>query len=99
MGYWRYVYRFLVGYRGGKRPLEKHRRTWGVNIKMDIQEVGCGGMYWFEMAQDRERWRTYVSAVMNCRFPCNVGNFLTSCKPVSFSRRTLVHGVNMSVTK
>ena len=45
---------------------------------------------------DRDRWRTLVSAVMNLRFPWNAGNFLTSCKPVSFSRRTLHHGVSKS---
>jgi len=51
-------------------------------------------MDWIGMAQDRERWRTLVSAVMNLRIPCNAGNFLTSCKQVSFSRRTLHHGLS-----
>ena len=51
-------------------------------------------MDWIGLAQDRDRWRTLVSAVMNLRFPQNAGNFLTSCKPVSFSRRTLHHGVS-----
>ena len=83
-----------MGHREGKRPLERHRHTRGDNIKMDIQEVGCGVMDLFELAQDRDRWRTYVSAVMNCQFLLNVGNFFTSCKLVSFSRRTLLHGVN-----
>jgi len=46
------------------------------------------------LAQDRDRWRTLASAVMNLRVPCNAGNFLTSCKPVSFSGRTLHHGVS-----
>ena len=57
-------------------------------IRMDHQEVGCGYMNWIGLAQDRDRWRTLVSAVMNLRVPWNAGNFLTSCKPVSCSGRT-----------
>ena len=68
---------------------------WVDNIRMDLQEVGCGYMDWIGLAQDRDRWRTLVSVVMNLRVPCNAGNFLTSCKPVSFSRRTLHHGVSI----
>jgi DNA relaxase NicK len=45
------------------------RRRWEDNIKMDLQEVGCGGMDWIDMAQDRDRWRAVVNAVMNLRVP------------------------------
>ena len=93
MGEERGVYRVLVGKPEGRRPLGRPRRRWVDNIKMDLQEVGCRYMYWIGLAQDRDRWWTLVSAVMNLRVPWNAGNFLTSCKPVSFSRRTLHHGV------
>ena len=61
-----------------KRPLGRLRRTWEDNIKMDLQEVGCGGLDWIELAQDRDRWWALVNAVMNPRVPKNAGNFLTS---------------------
>ena len=96
MGEERGVYRVLVGKPEGRRPLVRPRRRWVDNIRMDLQEVGCGYMDWTGLAQDRDRWRTLVSAVMNLRVQWNVGNFLTSCKPVSFSRRTLNHGVSKS---
>jgi hypothetical protein len=51
----------------GKRPMGRPRRRWEDNIKMDLQEVGCGGMDWIEVAQDRNRWRALVNAVMNIR--------------------------------
>ena len=94
MGEERGVYRVLVGKPEGRRPLGRPRRRWVDNIRMDLQEVGCGYMDWIGLAQDRDRWRTLVSAVMNLRVPWNAGNFLTSCKQVSFSRRTLHHGVS-----
>jgi hypothetical protein len=63
------VYRVLVGNPEGKRPLGRPRRRWKFNIKMDLQEVGCGGMDWIELAQDKDRWRDPVNAVMNLRVP------------------------------
>ena len=69
MGEGRDMYRVLVGKPGGKRPLERPRHRWEDNIKMDIQEVGCGGMDWIEQAQDRDRWQALLNAVMNFRVP------------------------------
>ena len=63
------VYRILVGKPEGKRPLGRPRRRWVDNIRTDLQEVGCGYMDWIGLAQDRDRWRTLVSAVMNLRVP------------------------------
>jgi len=60
------VYRVLVGKPEGKRPLGRPRLRW-VDIRTDLQEVGCGYMDWIGLAQDRDRWRTLVSAVMNLR--------------------------------
>ena len=51
----------------GKETSERSRRRWEDNIKMDIQEVRCGGTDWIELAQDRDRWRSFVNAVMNFR--------------------------------
>ena len=59
--------RVLVGKPEGKRPLGRPRRRWEDNIKMDLQEVGCGSMDWIELAQGRNRWWTLVNAVMNFR--------------------------------
>ena len=63
------VYSVLVGKPEGKKPLGRTRRRWEDNIKMNLQEVGCGGMDWIEQAQDRDRWRALVNAVMNLRVP------------------------------
>ena len=63
------VYRVLVGKLEGKTPLGRPRRRWVDNIRMDLEEVGCGYMDWNGLAQDRDSWRTLVSAVMNLRVP------------------------------
>ena len=91
------VYRVLVGKQEGRKRMGRPRRRWVDNIRMDLQEVGCGYMDWIELAQDRESWRTLVNAVMNLRVPWNAGNLVTNCKQVSFSRRTLHHGVSKLV--
>ena len=59
----------MVGKPEGKRLIGRSRRRWEDNIKMDIQEVGCGVMDCIELAQDRDRWRALVNAVMNLRVP------------------------------
>jgi len=63
------VYRVFVGKPEGKRPLARPRPRWEDNIKMDLQEVGCGGMDWIELFQDRDTWRALANAVMNLRVP------------------------------
>jgi len=69
MGEERGAYRVLVGKPEGRRPLGRPSRRWMDNIRMDLQVVGCGDMDWIGLAQDRDRWRTLVSAVMNLRVP------------------------------
>jgi len=69
MGEKRGVYRVLVGKPEGKRPLGRPRHRWEDNIKMDLQEVGCGGMDWIELAHNRDMWRALANAVMNLRVP------------------------------
>jgi len=61
------VYRVLVGKPEGKKTLGRHRRRWEGNIKMDLQEMGCGGMDWIELAQDTDRRRDLVNDVINLR--------------------------------
>ena len=63
------MFRVLVGKPEGRRPLGTSRRRWVDNIRTDLQEVGSGYMDWIRLTQDRNRWRTLVSAVMNLRVP------------------------------
>jgi len=69
MGERRGVYRILMGKPEGKRPLGRSRHRWEDNIKMDFQEVACGGLDWIMLAQDGDRWRALVNAVMNIWVP------------------------------
>jgi hypothetical protein len=69
MGEDRGVHRVLVGKPGGKRPLERPRRRWEDNIKMDLQEVGGDRVDWMELAQDMDRWLALVGTVRNFRVP------------------------------
>jgi hypothetical protein len=78
MGERRGAYRILVGKPEGKRPLGRPRRRWEDNIKMDFQEVGCGGMDCIDLVRDRDRWWGLVNVVMNFRVPQNAENFLIS---------------------
>jgi hypothetical protein len=69
MGERRGVYRVLVGKPVGKKPLGRPRRRWEDSIKIDLQKVGCEGMDWIELTQDRDRWWPVVNTVMNLRVP------------------------------
>jgi len=70
MGERRGMYKvFLGGEPEGMRPLRRPRHRWEDNIKMDLQKVGCGGVDWIELAQDRDRWQSLVKLVMNLWFP------------------------------
>jgi hypothetical protein len=69
MGERRGAYRALVGKPEGRRPLRRPRRRWEDNIKMDLREVGWGGVDWIDLTQDRDRWRALVYTAMNLRDP------------------------------
>jgi len=77
----------------GKSSLARPRRKWKDNIKTHFQEVGWEGMGWIDLTQDRSRWWALMKAVMDLRVPYNAGSVLTSRITVSFSERTLFHGV------
>jgi hypothetical protein len=63
------AYRISVGKPERKRPLGRPRRRWVDNIKMDLSNMGCGGMHWIDLSQDRNQWRALVNTVMNLRVP------------------------------
>ena len=77
-----------------KRPLGRPRRRWEDNIKIDLREVGGGCGDWMELAQDGDRWQALVSTVRNLWVPKMRGISWLASEPVSFSRRTLLHGVS-----
>jgi hypothetical protein len=78
-----------VGKPEGKRSLGRLRHRWVCNIKMYLREIGCGGMDWISLGQDRDQWRALVNVVMNLRVPQNP-DFLSRC-----TRRSQLHGVSM----
>jgi hypothetical protein len=91
----RNAHRVLVGKSERERSLGGPRRRWKDNIGMGLQEVEWGTWtVFFFLAQDKDRWRAVVNKVMNLRVLLVAGNFLTSWKTVSFSRRTLLRGVS-----
>jgi hypothetical protein len=63
------IYMVSVGKPEENKPLGRHKHRWEDNIKIDLQEVGCGYMDWIDLAQDRDRWRVFVNAVMSLRVP------------------------------
>jgi hypothetical protein len=65
----RNAYRIFVGKPEGQTPLERPRRRWVNNIKMDLREIGWRGKDWFDLAQDRDQWRALINMVMNLRVP------------------------------
>jgi predicted small integral membrane protein len=72
------AHRDLVGKPEGRRPLLKTQHSWEDNLKINLKEMGWGGMDWIDLAQDRDRWWALVNVVINLQVPHNVGNFLTS---------------------
>jgi hypothetical protein len=94
MGEKRNAYGILVGKPGGNRPLQRPRRRWEENIKMELIEIGWGGMDWICRARDRDQWRAFVNTAINLRGPYNVGKFSGGCAAGGFSRRAQLHGVS-----
>jgi hypothetical protein len=88
MGDMRGAYRVQVGRPVGKRPLQRPGLKWENNKKVDFQKHGREGMAYIHLAQDRDKWRAPVNAVLNFRVPQNAGNFLTGWGPVNSSGRT-----------
>jgi hypothetical protein len=89
------AYRILLGKPEGKRRLGRPRRRWMDNIKMDLWEIGWGGLDWIDLAQERDQWRAVVNTILNLRVPQGVGKFLSSCTTGGFSRRAQLHKVSL----
>jgi hypothetical protein len=83
-----------VGKLEGKRPLERPRRRWADNIKIDQREIGWDGIYWIDLFQGRDQWRALVITVMNLQVPKNVVKFLSNLPIGGFSRRVQLHEVS-----
>jgi hypothetical protein len=98
LGEERNAYRMLVGKPEGKRPLGRPRRRWVDNIKMDLLEIGWGGVDWIGLARDRDRWRALVNAVMNLRVPKNAGKLSSGYIIVGLSSSYQFHIVRYVVS-
>jgi hypothetical protein len=83
-----------IGGKARKRPIGRPSHRWVDNIKMDLREIGWGGMDWIDLAQNRDRWRALVNIIMSLWVPRNVGKFFSSCTTGGFSRRTQVYEVS-----
>jgi hypothetical protein len=95
MGKKRNAYRLLVGKPEGKRPLGRPRRRWVDNIKMDLLEIGWGGVDWICLAQDRDKWRALVNVVMNLRVPLNAGKISRGYMIGGLSSSSQFHRVSL----
>jgi hypothetical protein len=87
-------YRMLVGKPEGKTPLGRPRRRREDNIKMDLREIGWGGMDWIDLAQDRDQWKALLNTVMNLSGSIKCWEIREGCATGGFSRRTQLHGVS-----
>jgi hypothetical protein len=94
MGEKRNAYRLLVGKPEGKRILRISRRSWVDNIKVDLGEIGWGDVDWIALAQDRNRLRARVNAVMNLRVAQNAGKLSSGCTTGDLSSGALLHRVS-----
>jgi hypothetical protein len=94
----RNTYRLLVGKPEGKRPLGRPRCRWVVNIRMDLGEVGWGGVDWIGLTKDRNRWRALVNSVLNLRVPLNAGKLSSGQTSSGLSSSVQLHGVSYVMT-
>jgi hypothetical protein len=97
MGEKRNAYRLLVGKPEGKRPLGRPRRRLVYNIKMDLEEVGCGDVDWIGLAQDRNRWKALVNSILNLRVPRNAGKLSSGLTSSGLSSSAQLHRVSQLV--